>query len=468
MSEKNLDDFFKQDYPKNEEIKTKEKVIKDKASSSFNEFFRNRFSFDVDVDLTDKTSILYRRNVVIKNIIFLTNLVFTFVSFIGITNSNYIITIVFFLLMTGLSQTIRYMLKKKKDDYVHQTIIMYFQSFFVFILSVLLYVKVWLGFYIQNGGSNFSTAQLLISQAVYVLIYLTIVIMSLYQNPKHLRIMFFWTLIVLTVVHFTLVHPDLYSNATNLKEFLKYMFVDNSLIAIDILLRTVVFAVLYAALYSSASISSYINDQRRNEFKKRVGVESNFTDVVDSVFEAVKVYNSSSNELEQRITATRVSFVSRELGIAMNYDQDTIQNIYEFSKVHAEKLKYLTLEEYHEVTSENFDEIMEKTKLATTIIKRLQLCKKAEDIVMAVFENQVTSDFKYNMKQNQTDRISQIILLSEIYVILRCDRNYKKALNHLRSVELINSDFQSFFDSDIISRFNKYNHEIELAYEKAL
>lgn len=472
MPEKNLDDFFRQQ--DTEPVKPGRKIKKERTAgkphkaNSFSDFFRERFSFDMNVDLTNPTSVLYRRNYVIRHIIFLANMVFSVFSFVGISRTNYIITIVFWLLMTGLSQTISYLLRRKQDDYSHQTIIMYLQSFFVFALATFLYIKAWLGFKMTLGaGEVMSNSQFSVTQAAYLLIYLTIIIMSLYQNPKLLRLMYVWIFIVMTVIHLTFLHPDLYENATSLKDFLNYAFVTNKEIAIDIILRTVVLLVFFAALYSSVSISNYISEQRKNEFTKRVDVETNFIDVVKSVFEAVKVYNSNADELEQKMQAKRVSQAAKELAIAMNYDQRTISDIFDFAQVHAEKMKMLSLDE-KEVTAENFDLIMQKTKLATTIIRRLQLVKKGEDIVMAVFENQVTNDFRYNMTQNQNDRISQIILISEIYDILRNDRSYHKALNHMRAVELINSSFAVFFDSDIVSRFNKYNHEIESTYEKAI
>lgn len=473
MSEKNLDDFFRSEatswHDKSKKTKKEPKTHnKNSKDNFFKRFYRNWFSFDVNVDLTDPTSVLRRRNHVIRHIIFIANIVFTIFSFVGITSTNYIVTIIFFLLMTGLSQTISFMLKKKEDDYSHQTIIMYLESLFAFLLAVILYIKVWLGYTMTLGpGESLTNAEFSVTQSAYLLIYFTIIIMSLYQSPKLLRVMYAWIFIIMTVIHLSFLHPELYSHATNLNAFLHYMFIENSIISLDIILRTLVLLTFFAALYSSVSISNYMVEQRKNEFTKRVDVEENFVDVVKSVFEAVKVYNLNANEIDQKVSAKRVASAAKELGIAMNYDEETIRDLFEFAQVHADKMKLLSIDE-KEITNENFDEIMKKTKLATTIIRRLQLVKKGEDIVMAVFENQVTSDFRHNMTSSQNDRISQIILISEIYDILRCDRSYHKALNHMRAVELIDSSFAVFFDNDIVSRFNKYNHEIEAAYEKAL
>ena len=180
MSEKNLDDFFRSEatswHDKSKKTKKEPKTHnKNSKDNFFKRFYRNWFSFDVNVDLTDPTSVLRRRNHVIRHIIFIANIVFTIFSFVGITSTNYIVTIIFFLLMTGLSQTISFMLKKKEDDYSHQTIIMYLESLFAFLLAVILYIKVWLGYTMTLGpGESLTNAEFSVTQSAYLLIYFTI------------------------------------------------------------------------------------------------------------------------------------------------------------------------------------------------------------------------------------------------------------------------------------------------------
>ena len=64
------------------------------------------------------------------------------------------------------------------------------------------------------------------------------------------------------------------------------------------------------------------------------------------------------------------------------------------------------------------------------------------------------------------DKKSEIVVLSEVYVLLRCDRKYNRALNHARTMEFIINDISSFFSDDLIQRFAKYSVEIENAYKK--
>ena len=137
--ERSLEDFFKgseKEYnvKKARNNRTKTSVTsRSSASISDNkiiDFFKSRFSFDTDVDLTNPVNVLYRRNYVIKNITFLANLVFFLFSLVGISKSNIIITIAFWLVMTALSQTIHQMLKRKQDDLSHQQLVMYYKDYY--------------------------------------------------------------------------------------------------------------------------------------------------------------------------------------------------------------------------------------------------------------------------------------------------------------------------------------------------
>ena len=232
MPEKNLDDFFRGETKEFKRETKKEKSVRKTQISkdgAFFKFFRDRFSFDIDVDLTDKCSVLYRRNYVIKNIIFLANLVFTIFSFVGLrgtgSSSNLIITIVFWLLMTTLSITISALIKNKKEDYNRQKLIMYVQCFYVFLLSVFLYIKIWLSYTFElEPGETMEVSKYSITQAAYLLIYFSILIAALYQRPKLLRSFFPWIFVIMTILHITVLHPELYGHGDSFSNFIRYMF----------------------------------------------------------------------------------------------------------------------------------------------------------------------------------------------------------------------------------------------------
>ena len=70
------------------------------------------------------------------------------------------------------------------------------------------------------------------------------------------------------------------------------------------------------------------------------------------------------------------------------------------------------------------------------------------------------------MKRVQRSQEGQIILLMEMYDILRQSRNYKNKLKHQRAVDLIQLEFTEYFEPYILDRFIKYQHEFETFYEK--
>ena len=466
---RNLDDFFEGKNKYREESTKEERREKPKRNNKDNfivNFLRKNFSFDYNVDLVSETSVLHRRNVVINHIASIVNLVFLLFSFVGIKQTNIVINIAFWLLMTGLSLTISMLLRRyDAGDPSKQKLIMFLECFYLLIMSFFLYIKIWLGFRLNSTSLEFTPSEVAILDASYLLIYLTVIIMGFYQKPLLLRVMFLWVFIVLSIINIAFVHSELFSNATNMSEFLEYMFVTNKNISIDILLRTLIMLVFFVILYSSVSISNYIERQRASEHTQRLDVETNYVDVVESVFTAVKVYNASTDDnIKQAISSKKIMAVVKVLSKAMNYTNEQIEEIREFSIVHVEKMNVLSLQN---TDSKDFDEITSKTKIASEIMKRLQISKKAEDITTAVFENRVTPGFVINMNKTQNDDVSRIILIASIYDNLRDERLYHTALNHQRSIEMIKVSFEEFFKADLVSRFIKYNSEIEEAYRKA-
>ena len=424
--EKNIEDFFKSE-DNSYTFKGKEKTKKhskpkenenhyyDKGrrESKIVSFFKNWFVFDSNVDLQDPTNVLYRRNFCIRSIIFLANIMFIIFSFVGISSSNYILTIAFFLVQTVMSQMINYLLKRKKDDYNQQMLIMYLQSMFVFVLSVFLYVKVYLGFTLLDDRV-LSNQEASIAQASYLLIFFTFVIISLYQSTKLLRNIFAPLLVIMIILNITLLHPELFSHAYSLSNFWNYLKGDGRQVLVDVILRLFVFLVFYVSLYVSASISQYMFIQRTSEVERRMNVEANFKDIVESVFESVRAYNTTDDAFELRLSVSKVAAVVKVIGEAMNYDNQTISELSKFATIHSERMKELSMDGIDDINSTNFDFVLKKTKLATTIIKRLQISKKAEDIVYRYFEGVLDGNFLDKTSINSEDYESNILLISEI------------------------------------------------------
>jgi len=143
--------------------------------------------------------------------------------------------------------------------------------------------------------------------------------------------------------------------------------------------------------------------------------------------------------------------------------------IYDYSVIHISNAKELSILEYEskEVLNEkDYQAIREKTILGSVIIKRLQLNQKSEDIVRAHFEKTADSSFTEKMKRVQRSQEGQIILLSEMYDVLRQPRNYKSAFQHKRATDLLSIEFKEYFEDYILDRFLKYQAEFETYYNQ--
>jgi response regulator RpfG family c-di-GMP phosphodiesterase len=210
-----------------------------------------------------------------------------------------------------------------------------------------------------------------------------------------------------------------------------------------------------------------MNNKRKKELIKRRDLERDFKAVVGDVFDVIGVFNSHTiNQSEAEVH--RIAELSSRLGRMLGLSKNLCNEIYEYSVIHIDKVKELSILEYEDkevLNEEDYQIIRDKTILGSVIIKRLQLNQKSEDIVRAHFEKTVDSAFTEKIKRVQRSQEGQVILLAEIYDILRQSRNYKTELKHKRAIELLQLEFKEYFEPYILDRFLKYQLDFERIYE---
>ncbi len=436
---------------------------------SVKDFFVRRFSFEAGVDILDDTSVLFRKNIVILNIITITNIVFLLFTLIGSDGLNQriniIVTFVIGLIMVISGRSIGGIIREKPTTLHKQQMGQYLSGIYILMMAIAVYIKLRLTLGDSLEGGFFS-----ITQAGYSLIYFSLVVIALYQDPKLLNVVFKVTIVAMTIIHVVVMYP-IYLHANDFVELWDYV---KGAIITDLLLRTLVLAIFMIGLYSTVKISEDINIKRKQELVKRRKMEKDFKDVVSDVFDVISVYKQRGEDLAERHyaeSAKRVAKLAGELGGFLGYSSKLCQEIYDFSTIHIDKRELLNVDEYddkEQLNESDYKSIRQKTIVGSIIIKRLQLDKKAEDIVRAHFEKTVGKDFIKEMNGIQNNRESQVILLSHIYDILRQERNYKKKLNHQRTIDLIKYEFNEYFDPQIIDRFVKYEVEFESTYHDLL
>ncbi|HRX92214.1 MAG TPA: hypothetical protein P5042_05335 [Candidatus Izemoplasmatales bacterium] len=450
---------------KQTEIEGKNKISK--FFAKVKQFFVTRFSFEAGVDILDDTSVLYRKNMVIRNIIWLTNLVFMIFTFIGVNGVNLRINLIvifaIWIIMFFTSQSIRKIILQEPRTFHKQLLAEYVSGFYIFLMAIAVYIKLRVTLGTIDDEAYFS-----ITQAGYSLVYFALVVLSLYQDSKLLSTIFKVAIIAMTIIHVTILYP-VYKYAGDITTLWNYL---KGPILTDIILKTIVLAVFMLALYSMARISEDLNAKRKEELIKRRAMEKDFKTVISDVFDVISVYKQRVDETQQKIqtkSAKRIAEMAGKLGNYLGYSPKLCKEIFDFSTIHIDKIDYLSIKDYDDkdVLDENdFRKIREKTIIGSVIIKRLQLEKKGEDIVRAHFEKTADKDFIREMNTVQNNRESQVILLCEIYDILRQPRNYKREMKHSRAVDLLQLEFYPYFDPQIVDRFVKYKDEFEGIYYK--
>lgn len=432
------------------------------------DFFVSRFSFEAGIDILDETAVLFRKNQVIRNITWITNIVFFLFMLIGSESgdemrTNIILAISVSLIMFLFSTLVRKTISEEPKTMQKQQLAEYISAIYILLMAISVYIKLAVMLKPDSGDGFFS-----ITQAGYALIYFALVVITLYQDSKLLGLVFKVTVILVTILHVTVLYP-VYAYADTFVGMWNYL---NGPIMIDIVLRTLVLVIFMVALYSTAKITEDMNNKRKTELVKRRGMEKDFKSVVSDVFDVIGVYKRRGVEDEEKLAASsarRVAELASRLGNYLGYSPKLCKEIYDFSTIHVARKEMLSLADYDEKTvldEEDFLKIRERTMIGSVIIKRLQLEQKGEDIVRAHFEKTAGQDFIKEMNGIQNNRESQVILLAEIYEILRQDRNYKRGLKHTRAIDLLQLEFYPYFDPQILDRFVKYTDDFEALYFK--
>ena len=140
----------------------KDKIITKLGKNLFAKFF----GFEQGVDITDDIAVLHRKNVVIKNIIFVTNIIYSLLLFILSLSTNlrsdWAITIIAFPLTFIINKGLTSLINIDNRDITKQTVAMYIASLYIYISSILVYARLY-----QSG--TFETV-------AYVLLYYSIVL----------------------------------------------------------------------------------------------------------------------------------------------------------------------------------------------------------------------------------------------------------------------------------------------------
>lgn len=426
---------------------TREKFNIKKLSKSL---FARFFGFEEGIDITNEIEVLKRRNIVIKNIILVSNIFYFFlmliVSLVSTDQNDQIFNWVVTAATFPLTIVINYFLssliyknsKQESDNLASQQIAMYFAVVYLFLSATLFYLKV----HNVNGLETFS----------YILFYYVVAVISLYQDKKVLLNGALGLFSILTILHFfvTYYSPTIISNGGNA---VNLMFA-------DIGLRSLIFVIYITALYATVSIAQYMHSERISELIKRKEVENDFQSISSDLF---KVVLSSSKAFFNLKRAEQVNNIAMKLAQLYGFSRNNLIELENYSLIH---LRYQEIENIDQkVSDSDYDGLRDKTKLAANISKRIQLAQKCEDIARGQVEGSLSQSFVYEMNKLQQTVDAQIILLADLYITMRAAEPYKRPQTHSAVMKVFDNEFSVFFNKELLQIFVAFNQEFANIYD---
>ncbi|MDR2867449.1 MAG: hypothetical protein LBV55_02165 [Acholeplasmatales bacterium] len=427
----------------------------------FRTFVKNNFSkyfgFEHDVDVTDELQVLVRRNIVMKNFIFISNIIYTIlltiVSIFLKDPLNWLFTAISFLATAPVNILLKKLIYYDTKNITRQNVAMYIASLYIFLVSILLYLRVYSFASLEIGG--------------YLLLFYSLVVVSLYQDRKLLSGLFFGFLAGITIVHITCTYPIFQAISDNNLSFASFWpwFFGTSLDTGyfgGLLLRTLVFILFYFVLFTIVSIANYMQDKRVEELKQKKQVQQDFANIVRDIFGILVASANIATETKARY----VQAIAKKLCIYCNLNEEESKMVEVYSTIQLEYAKLYDLVNVNiDEIVRNYEEVHQKTKQASLIARRLQLAQKASDIVRSYFEQTFDESRIQEFNKIQPQIEAQIILLSEVYIILREPNSYKRPQSNAVSLEQIRKHFYLYFDAFVVERFLANDQEIKIIYE---
>ena len=425
--------------------------------------FNNMLSFEKGIDITDDYQVLKRKNIVIKNIIFLSNITYTLILFlislIASGTSNWVLTIIFVPVTFGLNRTLSKLINEQSHDKTKQQIAMYIAAFYMILSSVLIYFK--LKTQMNVEGKEY----LGLGEAGYILIYYSLLVISLYQDKKMLISISKWMLVIITLIHFVITYSIVNEDyATNLVKFIQTFFTTKEFL--DILLRTLFLILFMVVLTTNVGIAQYAYLERKNEAVKRQGVQTDYSDVVNDLFSVILGMRTVSGNDRDHITM--ISALVSDLGRVMKLSNVELDELKKYTSIHIEERKNLVVVKKDNMSEEDYAEVRRRSEIGARVARRLQLEQKCEDIIRTHIEGAPTKSFKNEMNNMLMDKESQIILICDCYVTMREAKSYKRPYSHKLTIDFMNHELMDYFNEDVFDKFMKNSDKVEELYNSSI
>ena len=439
------------------------KGIKEKLANKLktNTFFQDKFGFENGIDITDDNEVLYRKNVVIKNIVLIANIIytviFTIISIGDPTNrSNWLLTILLFPVTFLINHLLGKMINRGAKDNLSQRLSMYLASFYMFLSSILIYIKLKYGEVGTDQGGNY------LAECGYILIYLSLLMTAFYQDKKMLQNVFIWVLVGVTILHFVVTYSVVASaQAQSIFEFLGNFFSGTQFR--DILIRTILLGLYMLVLYIYVSMTNYLQEERKKEQAKRRDVQLEFSNDIANIFDfGLPKVTYNQEEIQEAVMLSRMA---KRLATILNMSEEDIEDIGNYAKIHIDAKVDIDITDIDN-EDEKYYKVKNQTELGIEVMKRLDLKRRADEISRYVVAGYNDAEFVNRQKSMLKDTKSQIILICDIYINMRSNRIYQKPLNHNNAIHYMSDAFLAYFDGSIFSNFMRFSSDFDSIYSE--
>jgi len=258
------------------------------------------FSLEVDgFDILDSIEVLRRKNIIVNRLLLTTNILITiFVTMyqepIGPTR-----TLSLLLPAILINVVITYFVSNQKEDYEKQVMGMYLAVLSVCYIAIRLYF-------------------LYPAPFTYIFIYIALVIIALFQNRHAIILGDVLIFSVATFIHI--------SEVGSTRE-LPLISTDH-----DIMVYTMFLILFIFVITSMVFFSEYMDNERKNELKKREELENEFQNVLWDVFDTIEDFSQVTDDDE--LSSEYVSaLMAKRTGYLLKYDEEKCDDLFNFAIV---------------------------------------------------------------------------------------------------------------------------------------
>jgi hypothetical protein len=438
----------------------KKQASKSKKSSFSLQELKHLFDLEAGVDILDEAESLYRKNKIIKRIVFITNLVFG-LFLLTRDFSLIIISLLVFAFTFGINRLLQSLIYSDPADELNQKIAMYLVSVNTLTVAIGTFINLHIDA-VNAIASNVADAQVYsaIANVSYGLVFFSLIITAFYQNKQLVLYASYATFFIYTALHLIVIYP-VYETVTDLVSLTEFIFTNQ---ARDIIIRTIVLLIFILALNFNVRISEKLNEERKSEIANRRGLEQEFIQIVKDLFASIDVFQSTNLYLDKFTTYRSVQMIRKLAGVVGRRIQD-LESITTFAKIHIDNKDVLTLLDYQSVTSlsmKDYDELKRRTNIGRDILSRIRIHQYAEDLV----RNFTTKAYEKETQAPVAMSLdNQMVLLFDMYDALRMDRLYKDSFAHREAVRILRDHFADRFELQLLDRFIRFEDEFRELYD---